>query len=116
MQGPHVREMHEKSHSVIPRLGTIIVAILILLRGCLRGGLLDGETLEPLLAVVPIQHLALEGLPDLTLLRGVFLFLLLSRRKASRLSSSVILRDRWPRVLNCRQILHESLDGLNQEN
>jgi hypothetical protein len=44
--------MREKSRSVIPRLGTIIIAILILilLRGHLRGGLLDGETLEPLLA------------------------------------------------------------------
>jgi hypothetical protein len=92
--------MREKSCSVIPRLGIIIVAILILLRGRLRRGLLDGETLEPLLAAAPIQCLALEGLPDLTLLHGIFLFLFLSRRKASYLSSSMILRDRWPRVLD----------------
>jgi hypothetical protein len=79
--------MHKKSRSVIPRLGAIIVAIfiLILLRGRLRGGLLDRETLEPLLAAAPIQRLTLEGLPDLTLLCSIFLFLLLSRRKASHL-------------------------------
>jgi hypothetical protein len=92
--------MHEKSRSVIPRLGIIIVTILILLRGRLRRGLLDVETLEPLLAATPIQRLALKGLPDLTLLRGVFLFLLLSRGKASHLSSSAILWDRWLRVLD----------------
>jgi hypothetical protein len=88
--------MREKRRSIIPRLGTIIVTILILilLRGHLRGGLLDRETLEPLLAAAPIQRLALEGLPDLTLLRDVFLFLLLSRRKVSHLSSSTIFWDR----------------------
>jgi hypothetical protein len=66
-----------------------------------EGGFLDGETLEPLLAAVPIQRLAFEGLPDLTLLCDIFLFLLLSRRKASHLSSDMIFRDRWPRVLDC---------------
>jgi hypothetical protein len=63
----------------------------MLLRGHLRGGLLNWETLEPLLAVAPIQRLALEGLPDLTLLCGIFL--LLSRRKASHLSSGTIFWD-----------------------
>jgi hypothetical protein len=91
-----------KSRGVVPRPGVVIVAILnfVLLRGRLRGGFLDRETIEPLLAAALIQRLTLEGLSDLTLLCGVFLSLLLSRRNASRLSSSAILQNRRPRVLD----------------
>jgi hypothetical protein len=90
--------MREKSHSIKPRLGATIIAIIIIiiLRDHLIGGFLNGETLKPLLAATPIQRLTLEGLPDLTLLCGIFLFLLLSRRKASHLSSGTIFQDRWP--------------------
>jgi hypothetical protein len=88
----------QKSHGVIPQPGVIVIATLILIlilpQGRLRGGFLDRETVEPLLAVVLIQRLTLKGLSDLTLLRGVFLFLLLSHRDVSRLSSSAILRNR----------------------
>jgi hypothetical protein len=94
--------VRQKSHGVVPRPGLIIAVILVLIlpRGHLRGGFLDGETLETLLAVALIQHLTLEGLFDLTLLRGVFLFLVLSYRDASHLSSSAILRNWRPRVLD----------------
>jgi hypothetical protein len=93
-QGPHIREVHQKSRGIVPRPGVIVTAILILPRDRLRGGFLDRETLETLLAVTLIQRLTLEGLPSLMLLRGVLLSLLLSYREASRLSSSPILRNR----------------------
>jgi hypothetical protein len=92
--------VHRKSHGIVPRPGVVVTAVLILPRDRLRGGFLDRETLETLLAAMLIQHLALEVLPDLTLLRSVLLSLLLGRREASRLSSSPILRNRWPRLLD----------------
>jgi hypothetical protein len=88
--------VRQKSHGVIPRPTVIVVAILILPRDRLRGGFLNRETLEILLATALIQRLTLEGLPDLMLLHGVLLSLLLSRREASRLSSSKILWNRRP--------------------
>jgi hypothetical protein len=48
------------------------------------------------LAVVLLQHLALEGFLDLTLLGSILLFLLLGRREASSLPSSPILRNWRP--------------------
>jgi hypothetical protein len=94
--------VRQKSHGIIPRPGVIIAAVLILPRDCLGGGFLNRKTLEALLAAELIQRLTLEGLLDLMLLRSVLLFLLLGRREASRLSSSPILRNRWPRLLDHR--------------
>jgi hypothetical protein len=73
--------VRQKSCGVIPQPNVIVIAILdlLLLRGHLRRGFLDGETVEPLLVAAFIQRLTLEGLSDLTLLCGVFLSLLLSR-------------------------------------
>jgi hypothetical protein len=65
------------SRDVVPRLGIIIIAIIVIIffpRGYLRRGLLHRETLEPLLATALIQRLALEDLPVLPLLHGIFLF------------------------------------------
>jgi hypothetical protein len=92
--------VHKKSHGIIPRPGIIIVAVFILPRDRLRGGFLDRETLEALLAAALFQSLMLEGLLDLTLLSSVLLFLLLGRREASCLSSSPILRNWRPRLLD----------------
>jgi hypothetical protein len=92
LQGPYVREVRKESHGIIPRPGVVIIAIIILLlRGRLRGGLLLRETLEFLLATSFYLHLALEDLPIVPLLRGIFLLFLLSRGEASHLSSGVIL-------------------------
>jgi hypothetical protein len=88
--------VRQKSRSIIPRPGVIVAAIIILPQDRLRGGFLDRETLKTLLAMVLIQRLTLEGLPDLTLLHGVLLSLLLGYREASRLSSSPILQNRRP--------------------
>jgi hypothetical protein len=87
--------VRQKSHGIVSQPGVIIAAILILPRDRLRGGFLDRETHETLLAAALIQRLALVGLHDLMLLRGVLLSLPLSRREASRLSSSTILRNQW---------------------
>jgi hypothetical protein len=86
--------VRQKSRGIIPRPGVVIAAVLILPRDRLGGGFLDRKTLEALLAAALIQRLTLEGLLDLTLLRSVLLLLLLGRREASRLSSSLILRNR----------------------
>jgi hypothetical protein len=96
LAGSYIEEVRQKSHGIIPRPDVVIAAVLILPRDHLRGGFLDRETLETLLAAALIQRLTLEGLPDLTLLHGILLSLLLGRREASRLSSSPILRNRWP--------------------
>jgi hypothetical protein len=102
LQGPHVSKVHKCSHGVVPRLDIIIITIIVitLLRGCLRGGLLRRETLEPLLPTSLIQRLTLEDLPFAPLLHDIFLSFLLSHRKASHLSSRAILRDWWRRVLD----------------
>jgi hypothetical protein len=86
----------QKSHGIVPRPGVVIVVVFILPRDRLKGGFLDRETLEALLAAVLFQCLTLEGLLDLTLLRSVLLFPLLGHREASRLLSSPILWNRRP--------------------
>jgi hypothetical protein len=98
LQGPYVREVRKESHGIIPQPGVVIITVIILLlllRGRLRWGLLHRETLEPLLVTALIQRLALEDLPVLPLLRGIFLLFLLSHRKASHLSGHAILQDWW---------------------
>jgi hypothetical protein len=62
------------------------------------------------------QRLALEDLPIAPLLRGILVLFLLGYSEVSHLSSHVILRDWWQRIPSCYSILHENLDGLNQEN
>jgi hypothetical protein len=92
--------VRQKSHGIVPRHDVIIAAILIIPRDRLRGGFLDRETLKTLLVAALIQCLALEGLCDLTLLCGVLLSLLLGRREASRLSSSLIFRNQRPQLID----------------
>jgi hypothetical protein len=49
-----------------------------------------------------LQHLLLEGLPDLTLLGSVLLLLLLGHQEASSLPSGPIFWNRRPRFLDRR--------------
>jgi hypothetical protein len=88
--------VRQKGRGIIPRPDVIVAAVFILPGDRLGGRLLDWEPLEALLVAVLLQRLTLKGFLDLTLLGSVLLFLLLGRREASSLSSSPILRNRWP--------------------
>jgi hypothetical protein len=92
-KGPHIEEVRQGSRGIIPRPGVVVVAVFVLPRDRLGGGLLEREPIEALLATMLLQRLLLEGLSNLTLLGSILLLLLLDRQEASSLPSSPIFRN-----------------------
>jgi hypothetical protein len=91
--------VRQGSRGVVPRLGVVVITVIVLPRDRLGGRLLEREPVEALLATAFLQRLLLEGLADLMLLGSVFL-LLLGRQEASSLPSDPIFWNRRSRFLD----------------